>query len=241
MAIDVELRSKIDSVSAASISTRLIKRGIRNCVLRGVSPVALSTKVMFGPAYTLRYIPAREDIDGAEYGADPGNLQRQAIDCIPQGHVLVIDCRGMQGVAAIGAVLARRLRFRGAAGVVADGGIRDPEDMLTLGFPAFGLGPAILPNFVAHHAVDIDRPIACGGVPIYPGDYILGDGDGVVVIPPKYLAEVVEESYELTIREEFLKFELDRGRPAQGTYPPDDATLERYRTWQAERPSATID
>jgi len=241
MFIDGELRSKIDNVSAASISTRLVKRGIRNCVVRNVLPIARISNPMFGPAFTLRYIPAREDIDGAEYGADPSNLQRQAIDQIPKGHVLVVDCRELQGVAAIGAVLARRLRYRGAAGIVADGGLRDPEDLSTLGLPSFGAGSAILPNFVSHHAADVDKPIACGGVAIYPGDYMLGDNDGVVVIPPKYLIDVVEESYELSIREEFLKLELDRGQPAQGTYPPDEATLARYQSWKATARSTKVD
>jgi len=193
---------------------------------------------MIGQAYTVRYIPSREDKGGGlEYGADPENYQRQAIDTIPEGAVLVIDCRGLTHVAGLGAVLTRRLIYRKAAGVVLDGGIRDTLDIAALGFPAYCAGPAAPANVVGHRASDMGQPIACGGVAVYPDDIVFGDGEAVLMIPVKYLAEIADEAIDLEAREVFLKEEIESGKSTFGIYPPNAETLKRYDVWRNERSS----
>jgi regulator of RNase E activity RraA len=188
---------------------------------------------MIGPATTVRYIPAREDIDGSEYSSDPSNFQRKAIDTIDEGHVLVLDCRGLTEVAGIGAVLARRLIYRKCAGLVLDGGVRDTMDMLDLGLPTFCTGPAAPANLVAHHASDMNQPIACGGVAVYPDDIVFGDPEAVIVMPRKWVAEIADEAVAMETQEVFLKLEIESGKSTFGVYPPNAETNRRYEEWRA--------
>lgn len=229
------VQAKLLTVSSATISNLLLKRGLRNTALRGVRPLRGEAPAMVGPAYTMRYIPAREDIDGNEYSSSPGNFQRMAIDTIPEGHVLVMDCRGIAEVAGLGAVLARRLIYRKAAGVVLDGGIRDSQDIAALGFPAFCMGPAAPANLVIHHASDMGQPISCGGVAVYPDDIMFGDAEAVIVIPRKYVDDIADEAIAMEQQEEFLKLEIESGKSTFGVYPPNAETLEKYRLWREAR------
>lgn len=231
--LDADVMAKLGGASSATLSTLLLKRGLRNTAVRGVRSLGAPQKPMIGPAVTVRYIPAREDIDGSEYSSDPNNYQRLAIDTIPEGHVLVLDCRGVPDIAGIGAVLARRLVYRKAAGLVLDGGVRDTVDMAGLGLPTFCMGPAAPANLVAHHASDMNQPIACGGVAVYPDDIIFGDAEAVIVIPRKYVAEIADEAVAMEAQEVFIKFEIERGKSTFGLYPPNADAIERYHEWQA--------
>ncbi|MFQ5985632.1 MAG: ribonuclease activity regulator RraA, partial [Alphaproteobacteria bacterium] len=176
--------------STATLTTQLLKRGFRNTFLTGIKPLHPAAARFVGAAFTLRTIPAREDLDRFDSLVDPDHPQRKAIETIGPGQVLVIDCRGETGAGALGGILATRLKVRGAAAVVTDGGVRDAEEIERLGLPVFCAGPAALPSLTLHHAVEVQTPIACGGVAVYPGDLLVGDADGVVVIPRDLAAEV---------------------------------------------------
>lgn len=225
------MRADFARCSAATLSTLLVKRGLRNTAVRGVRPLNPALPPMAGPAFTLRYIPAREDLDAYGSGGDPANIQRQAIEIAPEGHVFIADCRNQAEIAGIGSILARRLRQRGLAGVVLDGGVRDTAPLAASDMPVYCAGPAAPPNYTGHHAADINVPIACGGVAVYPGDIIFGDSEAVIVVPQHLAAELAAEGAEMERREAFLIREIEAGRSIVGVYPPDAATLERYREW----------
>lgn len=231
--LDAKTMHFLSNTSAASLSTQLVRRGFNNVAIRNVSPVHRGLPPMIGPAYTVRYIPAREDMDGYGSGGDPNNLQRQAIEKIPSGNVLVFDCRGNSDIAGIGAILCRRLQHRGVAGVVLDGGVRDTTSIAEFGFPVYCQRPSVPPNYVGHHAADLQVPISCGGVPIYPGDILFGDGETVVVIPASKVVEVAEDAFEMEEREKYLLGQIEAGRSIVGVYPPSEETMQEYKEWKA--------
>jgi regulator of RNase E activity RraA len=220
--------------SSASISTQLIRRGFRNVAIRGVLPLRKDLPPMVGPAFTLRYVPAREDLDAYGSGGDPANIQRQAIEAIPEGHVFVVDCRGATDIAGIGSILARRLVTRGVRGVVLDGGVRDTPAFQAIELPTYCAGPSVPPNYAGHHAADMNVTVACGGVAVYPGDVIFGDSEAVVVIPRHLAQEVAVDAAEQERRERFLFQEIEAGRSIQGVYPPDEDTQRRYEEAKAQ-------
>jgi regulator of RNase E activity RraA len=235
-AITEDVKALLRGCSVATLSTQLFKRGLRNMVMQGVRPLAQGDAPMVGEAFTLRYIPAREDLDHVGVFADPEHPQRKAIETVPPGQVLVCDCRGDARAASGGSILMTRLRVRGAAGFVSDGGLRDSPEIAQLGFPVYFGGPAPLLNLARHHAVDMNLPIGCGGVPVYPGDVIVGDGEGVIVIPRHLAAEVAHDAAEQERLEEFVIAEVRGGAPVIGTYPPKEAALARYQEWLKKRP-----
>lgn len=235
-ALTDELRTILARCSSATLSTLLVKRGLRNTAIRGVRPLRSDLPPMIGPAFTLRYIPAREDIDAYGSGGDPANLQRQAIEIAPEGHVFIVDCRNEMHVAGIGSILARRLRERGLAGVVLDGGVRDTTAIAEFDLPVYCTGAAVPANYVGHHAADINVPIGCGGVAVYPGDIIFGDSEAVIVIPRHLADTVAAEGAAMERRETFLIREIEAGRSIVGVYPPDAATLARYEEWSRANP-----
>ena len=228
--------TRMRSVSTATLTTQMFKRGFRNVFMQGVRPLGSYAANLVGPAYTLRNIPSREDLDRVEGFADPEHPQRKAVEHAPAGKVLVIDCRGDARVASGGQILATRLLVRGAAGIVSDGGMRDAAPISRMPMPVFCAGPAAPLNLVHHHAVDIDVPIACGGVAVYPGDLIVGDMDGVVVIPAALAEEIAAEAAEQEHMESFLLARIAAGARLPGTYPPDDATKAAYQAWRKTNP-----
>lgn len=229
--LNEETRRLLMRCSAASISTQLVKRGLRNAAVRGVSPVRRDLPPMVGPAFTLRYIPAREDLDAYGSGGDPSNAQRRAIEIVPAGSVFVLDCRQERSIAGIGAILSRRLQARGVAGVVLDGGVRDTISISGFDLPVYCAGAAVPANYVGHHAVDHSLPIACGGVAVYPDDVMFGDAEAVIVIPRHLADEVARDAAEMEHRETFLMKEIESGRSIVGVYPPDENTMKRYEAW----------
>lgn len=228
-ALQPEWLDALRQVSAATISTRLFALGLRNQVLAGLSLRNPDASTMVGEAFTLRNIPAREDLDTLDVFADPAHPQRAAIEACPPGHVLVMDCRREQRAASAGHILMTRLEVRGAAGCVTDGTLRDTSSIAELAMPVYSAGASPMTNLGLHHALDLNVPIGCAGVPIYPGDVMVGDTEGVVCVPRHLVEAISGPSLQQEQLEEFLLGEIRSGSPLAGTYPPNEHTLSRYR------------
>ena len=228
-------RQSLLGVSTATLTTQLFKRGLRNTFVQGARPLNPNAPPMVGPAYTLRYIPAREDIDTLDVFADRTHPQRKAVEDIPPGAVLVMDCRGDASVASAGSILVTRMMIRGAAGVVSDGGLRDSPEIAKLPFPTYCQGGSAPTNLIKHHAVDLNVPIGCGGVPVFPGDICVGDGEGVVVIPAAIAEEVAFDAAEQDLFETFVTERVRAGQSTFGLYPPDAESRRAYEDWRAKR------
>lgn len=224
----------LKSTSTATLTTLLFKRGLRNTFVQGVRMLGSGGTQMVGPAYTLRYIPAREDLDHIGVFLDHGHPQRKAVEEIPPGHVLVMDSRGDASAASAGSILVTRMMVRGVAGVVTDGGLRDSHEIAALAIPAYCQGPSAPTNLIKHHAVDLNLPIGCGGVPVYPGDIMVGDAEGVVVIPHEIAEAIAGEATAQTLFEDFVTEQVLAGRSIFGLYPPTDpATDGQFKAWCA--------
>lgn len=233
-----DILATLRKVSVATLSSQLRKHGLRATFLRGVRALNPSSCRFVGEAYTLRFIPMREDISKTEILSDPDYPPRKAIEAIPLGQVLVIDCRGEDGAGVAGDILVQRLKVRGAAALVTDGAVRDAEGLFAIGFPIFCKGAAAPPSLSLHYGADLQRPIACGGTAIFPGDILAGDADGVVVLPRQLAAEIARQSEEQETLDRFLKERIAAGAPTIGTYPPDARTIAEYRTWRLEQGGA---
>jgi regulator of RNase E activity RraA len=234
MKLSPDNRERLAQVGVSTLTTCLLRRGLRNTCLRGVLPVAPALPRLVGEAFTLRFIPAREDID--VLGGGPG-IHQQAFEECPPGHVLVVDTHGETDACTCGDLLVARLQARGAAGIVTDGGFRDTPDIAKLGFPAYHLCPAPAPSFIRLHAVELNQPIGCARVAVYPGDIIVGDQEGVVVIPAHLGNEVAEEAYQMTRYDEFAAEKIREGRGVLGLYPPTDASRAEFAGWDSRRKS----
>lgn len=227
---------KLRDVSTATVATALFKRGLRNQTIQGVRPLGPLTRSMVGVAYTLRYIPAREDLNLLSVFNDPEHPQRKAVEECPAGAVLVMDSRGDSRAASAGGILVRRLRVRGVAGVVTDGGFRDSAEIAMLDIPAFHTRPSAPTNLTLHHAIDINVPIGCGGAPVFPGDVIVGDADGVIVVPGQIAAAVAEEATAMTLYEDFVIDMVSQGRSIIGLYPMTDKRNEAlFAEWRTQQ------
>jgi len=235
MPLSAETREHLKRASTATLTTQLFKRGLRNVFIQGVHRMSAALDNLVGEAFTLRYIPAREDLDQLSAFENPEHPQRKSIESVPPGQVLVMDCRRETHAASGGHILLTRLKVRGAAGVVTDGCLRDSEAIAAMDYPVYGAGGSAPLNLVCHHAVDMNVPIGCGGVAVFPGDVIVGDGEGVVVIPQDIVADIARDAHEQEIMEEFVLREIEQGRALPGTYPPNADTLARYRQWRARR------
>lgn len=229
--------ARLKRSSSATVSTMLFKRGLRNVAMRGVRRVSRAEGVMVGEAFTLRSIPAREDIDQIEILQSHEHPQRKAFETCPEGKVLVADCRGETYAAFGGGILISRLAARRAAGMVSDGAVRDMSDVSTMTLPVFCAGASAPLSLARHHAVDCDVPIGCGGVAVYPGDIVVGDADGVVVVPRQVAAEIADAAVEQERYDSFAIEEIRAGRSLFGTYPPSDESRERYAQWIKNRPA----
>jgi regulator of RNase E activity RraA len=231
--MSAETRAKLMKVSVATICTALFKRGLRNQFIQDVHPVAPKGRNMVGQAFTLRYIPAREDLNGIEVFKNPQHPQRAAIEACPPGHVLVMDSRKNPRAASAGDILVTRLMVRGGAGIVTDGGFRDSPEIARLDMPAYHCRPASPTNITLHQALDINVPIGCGDAPVWPGDVIVGDDEGVVVIPAHIADEVAAETAEMTVFEDFVAEEVKKGRSIIGLYPAtQEQTLTDFADWR---------
>ena len=183
----------------------------------------------------MRSIPAREDLDQLSAFDNPDHPQRKAIESVPPGHVLVLDCRGETRVASGGQILTTRLKVRGAAGLVSDGPVRDSGPISEMDFPVYCAGGSAPLNLIQHHAIDLNVPIGCGGVAVYPGDIIVGDEEGVAVIPQHLVDEVARDAAEQEVMEMFLLEKIQAGAILRGTYPPNADTKAAFAIWRQER------
>ena len=226
-------RAQLAKVSAATLATALFKRGLRGQFIQDVHPVAPGKPNMVGPAFTLRYMPAREDLNPITVFQDRHHPQRVAVEECPPGAVLVIDSRKDARAASAGGILVSRLMKRGVAGVVTDGGFRDSPDIAKLDFPAYHQRPSAPTNLTLHQAIDINVPIGCGDAPVFPGDIVVGDGDGVIVIPAHIADEIAAEATEMTVFEDFVQERVMDGRSIIGLYPPTDpSTADDFAVWR---------
>ncbi len=227
-----DARRKLRRVSTATLTTAMFKRGFRNVFIQDVRPLSPRPESMVGEAFTLRYIPAREDLDHLGMFEGTQHPQRRAIEDCPPGHVLVIDSRKDARAASAGGILVSRLMQRGVAGIVTDGGLRDAPEIAAMNFAAYHNRPSAPTNLIRHHALDINAAIACGDVAVYPGDIMVGDGEGVCVIPAHLAEEVAAEAYEQTAYEDFVAERVRAGQGIFGLYPADAETRAAFAKWR---------
>ena len=236
MALSDTTRDKLRQVSTATITTALFKRGLRNQFIQDVHPLGRYEQSMVGEAFTLRYIPAREDLNPIDVFKDRDHPQRKAVETCPPGAVMVIDSRKDPRAASAGSILVARLMVRGAAGIVTDGGLRDSAGIAALAIPAYHNRPAAPTNLTRHQALDINVPIGCGDAPVFPGDVIVGDDEGVVVIPAGIADGIADETLEMTAFEDFVTEQVMAGQSILGLYPPTDPdTLDAFQAWRQNR------
>jgi regulator of RNase E activity RraA len=243
-AIAPETVERLRRVGTATLTTLLLKRGIKGCFLTGVralNPSDQRAARFVGEAFTLRFVPAREDMTRPDVLANPDYPQRRAVETTPPGHVLVVDCRGDRRAGVIGGILAARLRARGVVALVADGAVRDAADLMAMPWPVFCAGAAAPASIAVHHAADIQRPIACGGAAVFPGDVMVGDADGVVVLPRALAPSLADEAVEQERIERFIEERVAAGAALPGLYPPNEEALADYRHWLAASGAAPED
>jgi regulator of RNase E activity RraA len=232
-ALSSQTRDKLKGVSTATLCTALFKRGLRNQFIQDVHPLNPQVGTMVGEAFTLRYIPAREDLNPLSVFQDRTHPQRKAVEECPPGAVFVIDSPNDARAASAGSILVSRLMKRGVAGVVTDGGFRDSPEIARLAIPVYHNRPSAPTNLTHHQALDINVPIGCGDVAVWPGDVVVGDAEGVVVIPSHLADEVADEAVEMTAFEDFVTEEVMKGRSIIGLYPAtDEQTKTDFDTWR---------
>lgn len=217
-------RALLKKVSTATLCTALFKRGLSRQFIQGVLPVSPAHHAlhgnMVGEAFTLRYIPAREDLNKIDVFLNREHPQRKAIEECPKDAVMVIDSRKDARAASAGAILVTRLMVRGAAGIVTDGGFRDSPEIGALAMPAYHTKPSAPTNLTMHQALDINVPIGCGDAPVWPGDVVVGDAEGVVIIPANMADVIAAEATEMTAFEDFATERVLAGQSILGLYPP---------------------
>ena len=233
MALNAETRQKLKKVSVATLCTALFKRGLRNQFIQDVHPLNPSHDNMVGEAFTLRYMPAREDLNPISVFQDRAHPQRKAVEECPPDAVMVIDSRKDPRAASAGSILVTRLMVRGCAGIVTDGGFRDAPEIAQMAIPSYHNRPSAPTNLTRHQAIDINVPIGCGDAPVFPGDVIVGDAEGVVVIPHHIADEIADEAVEMTAFEDFVTEQVQNGRSILGLYPATDPdVLGLFAEWR---------
>ena len=228
-------------VSTSTIATQLYKRGFRQPQLLGVRPLSEVVDGFVGEAFTMRFIPMREDVDGLDPYRSGNTLQWDAFEALQPGQVLVVDSYRTATAASGGDMLMTRAWKRGAAAVVTDGGLRDGHVLAQLPFPTYASQVTITTRAAQHHVADLNVPIGCAGVAVYPGDVLVGDRDGVLVIPRHLAAEVAEQGLEQELLEAFVSTKIHAGEPLWGNYPPGDELKAEYKASLAAAESDDAD
>lgn len=224
---------KLLACSTSTIANALLALGFRNRYLMGLNPLDPQQPRMLGKAYTLRFIPAREDLDNLEIYELDSNVHRRAIEEIPEGSVLVMDTGNCVAASSIGDIMATRLKKRGIAGFVTDGGCRDTPAIVAAGLPGYQRQSAPPSTVIALHAVDLEVPIGCAGVAVYPNDTVVGDREGVVVIPAHLVDDVADSAYATTDYEEFVEVQISQGRSIFGLFPSTENSRDEFQRWVA--------
>jgi regulator of RNase E activity RraA len=236
MSLKASIRDRLKTVSTATICTALYKRGFRNQMIQDVRPLDPSKPTLVGEAFTLRYMPAREDLNPISVFLDRSHPQRRAVEECPAGAVFVIDSRKDARAASAGSILITRLQIRGVAGIVTDGGFRDAAEIAKLDIPSFHCRPSAPTNLTRHQAIDINVPIGCGDAPVFPADVIVGDADGCVVIPAHLTEEIADEAVEMTAYEDYVTEKVFEGRSIFGLYPAtDEQSKIDFTAWRMAR------
>ena len=226
---------KLRHVSVATLATALYKRGLRNQVIQDVRPLSQKGRNMVGPAFTLRYMPAREDRNTLAEFRNPKHPQRHAIETCPPGHVLVMDSRKDARAASAGDILITRLMVRGGEGVVSDGGFRDAMRIAELEMRSYHSRPASPTNLTINEAIEINCPIGCGDAPVFPGDIIVGDDDSVIVISAHLADEIAAEATDMTAYEDYVVERVQAGDTIIGLYPATkEENLDKFAEWRKE-------
>ncbi|TKV70587.1 ribonuclease activity regulator RraA [Rhizobium sp. AU243] len=239
--ISKETLDKLKACSTATLTTQLFKRNFRQQFLVGLKPLNPDASPFAGEAFTLRFIPSREDKDwdlGDLKKRGEDNIQWEAVEAISAGQVLVIDSRNDARAASAGNMLMTRMMRKGVAAAITDGAFRDGTEISRMPFPAYCSANTASTRPAYHRAIDMQLPIGCAGVAVYPGDIIVGDSDGVVVVPRAIAIELATDSYEQEQREKFLFTKIDAGASLWGTYPPNEETLKEYAEWRARNQAA---
>lgn len=231
MKLDETAREKLSAIATATLTTVLLKKGLRNVWLRGTRPVRPGQKRQVGPAFTLRFVPAREDLATPESWSSPVST-RAAIEAMTPGCIAVVDAMGITDAGIFGDILCARMKVRGVAALVTDGVVRDVAGVLESGLPVWCKGAAAPPSVAGLTFVNWQQPIGCGGVAVFPEDVIVADEDGAVVIPVALLSEVVEAASEQEQLEAWIMREVQAGTALPGLYPPDEATKARYQSFR---------
>ena len=239
--IDPQVLEDLARASTATITTQLFQRGFRNTFMNGLRPLNPHAARFVGEAVTLRSIPAREDLDVVSAFQDPNHPQRKAIESVGPGQLLVMDCRGDLRAANGGGILTTRAMKRGAVGIVSDGAFRDSPEIGRMNFPVFAAGASATISLAVHHAVDINVPIGCAGVPVFPGDILVGDEEGVVVIPRHLAAEIAAPAAEQEAFEAFILKKVEAGAALPGTYPANAETKAEYESFKNEQSKTEYD
>lgn len=227
MTLTPELRVTLSAVTTATLTTVLLKKGLRKTWLRGPRPLTAGQGRVVGPAFTLRFIPAREDLATPESWSSPRST-RAAIEAMPEGAVAVAGTEGIGEAGIFGDILCARMARRGVAALVTEGAVRDAAGVRATGLPVWCAAEAAPPSVAALTFVGWEEPIGCGGVAVFPGDVVVADDDGAVVIPSALVAEVAREAEAQEKLEAWIMREVERGVPLPGLYPPDAATRARY-------------
>ncbi len=230
--LPADLRAKLEQVPVAGLSQQLRQRGLDNVTIDGVRPLHPGAKLV-GVARTLRFVPNREDLFRSHGGGY--NAQKRVFDAVGEGEVIVIEARGEAGSGTLGDILAIRAHANGAAGIVTDGGVRDHDAVAAVGIPVYSAGahPAVLGR--RHVPWDHDLTIACGGTTVQPGDILVGDADGVVVIPPGLAEEVADAALAKESEDAWIAERVAEGHPVDGLFPMDAGWRARYDTWLGEQ------
>jgi regulator of RNase E activity RraA len=220
------------ATATATLTTVLLKKGLRNVWLRGTRPLSPGQKRLVGPAFTLRFVPAREDLATPESWSSPVST-RAAIEAMPSGCIAVVDAMGITDAGIFGDILCARMKVRGVAGLVTDGVVRDVAGVLGTGLPVWCRGAAAPPSVAGLTFVNWQEPIGCGGVAIFPDDVIVVDDDGAVVIPRALLPDVVDAAAEQEKLEAWIMAEVQAGVPLPGLYPANAETKARYEAFRS--------
>ncbi len=232
---DDDVRRRFLQVAVPTIVSTLWRKGYRNTFLFGPRPLSATAVKFAGPAVTVRTIPVREDLVEAQTRGDRANLQAAAVDRVGAGEVLVVAMGGEDRTAFMGDIMTTHLKVKGVAGVVLDGGVSDAAAIAGIELPVFCLGTAATPVTSHRFVIDVDVPVGCAGVAVLPGDIVVGDGNGVVVIPAALAAEVAVAAADREELEEFVIGKVQAGAPLAGTYPPNEALLAEFEAWRARR------